>query len=278
MLRISLLLSTLIAVAPSPAPAPDYVAAVGPISGAWTIDGSPAIFGEPIVAGASLAQAHPGAAGRIAIYLFDGRLMEKTCPGDPACAGSFGLDPLGDTTSIKAVMQDGTKAMPHYHFVASPPSSHTAADATPVDGIARLGTDGSVDLGEIMQGVPYGPYRLIVRPLDPHSSFAPSGDPIFKLFTWNGEAVSVAVGGIPEGLYSAQLFSRDDAAHALGSPGWVAVIGSRGEAELSGFHRAHAIAATWNDPEAKQLFLRSYLVNAAFPQSAPVSGRHRRAK
>jgi len=257
MLRISLLLSTLIAVAPSPTPAPDYVAAVGPISGAWTIDGAPAIFGEPIAAGASLAQAHPGATGRIAIYLFDGHLMEKSCPGDPACAGSFGLDPLGDTTSIKAVMQDGTKAMPHYRFIASEPTSPTTAKATPLDGIAPLGTDGSVDLGEIMHGVPFGPYRLIVRPLDPHASFAPSGDPIFKLFTWNGEAVSVAVGGIPEGLYSAQLFSRDDATHALGAAGWVAVIGTRGEAALSGYHSARAIAVKWDNAQARQLFLRS---------------------
>ena len=273
MVRLWLLLYTLLAVAPSPTAAPDDVAAVGPISGAWTIDGAPATFGEPIAAGASLALAHPGSVGSIAIYLFDGHLMERTCPGDPACAGSFGLDPLGDTTSIEAVMQDGTKAMPHYHFVAPAPSSRTVADATPVDGIARLGTDGSVDLGEIMRGVAYGPYRLIVRPLDPHSSFAPSGDPIFKLFTWNGEAVSVVVGGIPEGLYSAQLFSRENAEHALGAPGWVAVIGTRGEAELAEYHSAQAIAAKWDNAQARQLFLRSFLMNAAFPQHIETRGR-----
>ena len=274
MLRFSLLLYALLAVAPTPTAAPDYIAAVGPFTGAWTIDGAPAVFGEPIAAGATLSQAQHGTRGTIAIYLFDGRLMEKTCPADPACEGTFELDPLGDTVTIKTVMQDGTKAMPHYRFVAVPSTARAIGDATPVDGIARLATDGSVDFSEIMRGVPYGPYRLIVRPLDPHASFAASGDPIFKIFTWNGDAPSVIVGEIPEGLYSAQLFSRDLADHALGAPAWAAIIGPRSEAALAGYHRAQALAAKWDNPEARQLFLRSYLMNAVFPQSQESHRRH----
>ena len=52
--------------------------------------------GHEVVAGASIAQAGPGAAARIAIYAFDGRLIAKTCPADPGCGKPFVLDPLGD--------------------------------------------------------------------------------------------------------------------------------------------------------------------------------------
>jgi hypothetical protein len=264
--------------------APDYVAVVGPVHGAWLVDGKPAALGEKVAAGASVAQAQPGATASIALYAFDGRLITKTCPGDPACGETFVLDAPGDTTGIKSVVEDATKALSHYRFAYATPAPQSAPSTTPVDAIAPLASDGAVDLGDNMQGVAFGPYRLVLRPLDPHSGFTPAGDPIIKLVSWNGEAVSVAVGGVPEGLYSAQLFSRDLASRALGGTAWVGVIalsgtgGTRGEASHTEFRRAETLAAKWENPEARQLFLRSFIVDAVFPQPTPGPGRHGRRR
>ncbi len=260
----------------TPSAAPDYVAVVGPVHGAWLVDGKPATLGAEIAAGASIEEARPDATGSIAIYAFDGRLIAKTCPSDPTCGKSFVLDPLDDTTGIKSVVQDATKALAHDRFAYATPAPQRAPRSTPVDAIAPLANDGAVDLGDIMQGVAFGPYRLVLRPLDPHSGFTPAGDPIIKLVTWNGEAVSVAVGGVPEGLYGAQLFSRDLASRALGGTAWIGVIGNRGEASRTEFRSAESLAAKWENPEARQLFLRSYIVNAVFPQPTPGPGRHGR--
>jgi hypothetical protein len=259
----------------SPSAAPDYVAVVGPLHGTWLLDGKPAALGEKIAAGATFAQVRPGTPASIAIYVFDGRLVTKTCPTDPGCGAAFALDPPGDTAGIKSVVEDATKALAHYRFAYATPAPESSPPATPVDGVAPLGTDGVVDLGDLMQGVALGPYRVVLRPLDPHSSFVPAGDPIIKLVTWNGEAVSVAVGGVPTGLYVAQLFSRDLANRALGGPAWAAVIGARGESARAEYRSARALTAKWNDPEATQLFLRSYLVNAVFPQQTPGPDRRR---
>jgi hypothetical protein len=268
--------------------APDYVAVVGPVHGAWLVDGKAATLGEKLAAGASFAQARAGETGSIAIYAFDGRLIAKSCPSDPGCGGPFRLDPLGDTAGVKSVVQDATRALPRYRFVFATPGPQSAppgperANATPVDAVAPLASDGAVDLGDLMQGVAFGPYRIVLRPLDTHAGFTPAGDPIIKLVTWNGEAVSVAVGGVPEGLYALQLFSRDVASRPLGGPAWAAVIpvsgigGARGEAAHAGFKTAQTIAAKWPDPEARQLFLRSYLVNAVFPPPTPGPGRRGR--
>jgi hypothetical protein len=256
--------------------APDYVAVVGPVHGAWVVDGKAASLGTKIVAGASFGQAQTGATGSIAIYAFDGTLIAKSCPSDPGCGGAFQLGALGETAGIKSVVQDATKALSHYRLTFATPMPQSVPNTTPVDAVAPLATDGAVDLGDLMQGVAFGPYRLVLRPLDAHSGFTPSGDPIIKLVTWNGEAVSVAVGGVPEGLYGLQLFSRDLANRALGGMAWAAVLGTRGETAHVGYKTAQAIAAKWADPEARQIFLRSYLVNAVFPQPTPGPGRRGR--
>jgi hypothetical protein len=262
----------------TPTTGPDYVAVVGPLHGAWVVGDKAATIGEKIAAGASIAQARPGVPGSLAIYAFDGRLITKTCPTDPSCGGSFTLDPLGDTTGVKEIVRDATTALAHYTIVYATPAQQSPSDATPVDAVAPLANDGAVDLGDLMQGVAFGPYRLVLRPLDPHARFAPAGDPIIKLFTWNGESVSVVVGGVPEGLYGAQLFSRDAEGRALGGSAWAAVIATRGESARTGYLAAQRLAAKWNDPEARQLFLRSYLVNAVFPQPTPGPGRHGRRR
>ena len=258
----------LTAVAAAFAPAPvrgetAYVGNVGPVHGAWSMNGKPVSGSEAVPADATFAatgrHVPRGTPRSISIFMLDGRLITKSCLDDASCAGTFAIGAAGPADA-DARIADG--ALQRYRLSYATPASRAAFESTPADGVVRMDRGGGITLGGVLGGIEPGAYRVELRALDPQRRFAP-GDPQTRAFAWNGDAGVLAGAGVPEGLYTIQLFSSSGVGRELGAPAWIVVLGDRAGAAASGYARARALAAKWKNPEAAQTCLRAYLTSLA---------------
>ena len=243
---------------------PVYVGNVGPVHGAWTMNGRTVVGSEAVPPGATFAATGKhvarGTPRSISIFMLDGRLVTKSCLDDASCAGRFTVGLENDTANADAEKANG--ALQRYRLPYATPASRAAFESTPADGVVPLDPNGGLALGTAFAAIEPGSYRVELRSLDPNTHFAAS-DPVSRTFEWTGDAGVLANAGVAEGLYSIALFSKGGVGRELGSPAWIVVLGDRAAAAAGDFARARVLTAKWHDPEAVRTFLRAYLTSIA---------------